>query len=221
MIRYQDIQISDKKIKDEYCRLISEDKIDEAKDYLETNIDQIKEKTLNNIAYNELIQEIIRIERFYFDYKDGIDYKVEQFENDISNIKDCGDYNSEEIYYENNFVHNNDEVYFCIKDATVGITLDNQEYWIKLDLKGRNGDVIKLGIKNKGSWNTSVTYSKNDLVIYDNMIYVSKTNNNIGNNPKTSTTNWLSGTDSNYQNIWIGDEEPTNAIIGDLWLERM
>ena len=62
-------------------------------------------------------------------------------------------------------------------------------------------------------WDSSKEYSEKDAVVYKNNIYVSKTNNNIGNNPETSSANWLKLVNSGQSKINLDNSSLTDGDI--------
>lgn len=46
-----------------------------------------------------------------------------------------------------------------------------------------------LGI-NVNSWNSATTYNENDIVIYNNKLYINTTGTSTSTNPASDTTNW-------------------------------
>ena len=83
------------------------------------------------------------------------------------------------------------QTYECLNDNTpIGTVPTDTTYWIPRVIRGEKGD-SGLGLVPRGSWNSSVQYYKDDLVAYNNVLWVAN-EDNIGLYPNDSSTVWYS-----------------------------
>lgn len=92
-------------------------------------------------------------------------------------------------YYENNIVKYNEDIYICIKDNK-NINPDiNSECWELFISKGKNNGNKCNSITNKGEWNGCYRYKINDIVRYNNCVYIALLDN-IHKNPENNNLFW-------------------------------
>ena len=84
-------------------------------------------------------------------------------------------------------------------------------------IKGNDG----TGMSPKGIWSSEKTYSKDDLVSYENSWYQSLQNENLNKNPKISPEFWLCIlTNETLGSIIIADRaQPEDQAVGGWWYQ--
>lgn len=142
----------------------------------------------------------------------NIDDKVAEAKSDIDTV--IGrlsikySYSSETTYEPCNLVTFSDgkttDLYICNKQCKgISPTSTNaSEYWTKLSIKGDKGEA-GANFSFSGEWSSTKSYNENELVIFNNGMYVSLQNDNLGNAPNAS--------DSEYWEFWQY-QVPDNSI---------
>ena len=188
MGRFQDINLNELNLKEQYYNEFLGGNINKAQQIIKDNI-ELKDKVISAENLNNLILSIIKLEQNYNTYfVDNLNKKKNIYQVNINDLIYLKEFQNSKQYEINNFVLYNKEVYFCKKKAPVGTLPTNSTYWVYLGLKGEIG-AKSLGIRYKDSWNNNITYAKFDMVVYQNKLYVSKTTNK-GKIPKTSLVDW-------------------------------
>ena len=219
LTRMQDIQLDDLTLKTQYYTLFSNGQIDEAK-ALVTNNSQLNGKVLTQEMLNTLITKILYLEQLYYtNVEDVLSDHLSNFQLSIDELIYMSEYNNTISYEINNFVMYNSELYYCYATPSVGTLPTDTDYWIYLGLKGDVG-YYPLGVNYVGSWSSLITYSVNQMVVYNNLLYISLTSNsNII--PTNSTTDWLPMINIEYQNIFVSSTAPNNIATGQIWVELL
>ena len=71
----------------------------------------------------------------------------------------------------------------------------------------------------KNEWDSTVSYSLGNLVIYNGNVYSSLQNANLNQNPATATSYWKQEFATTMMQIPVQSVQPTNQNIGDLWFQ--
>lgn len=66
---------------------------------------------------------------------------------------------------------------------------DSAQYWVCITQEGKQG-ASGTGLSPRGSYSSTTTYSKNDLVISNGQLYLANENNIIGETPSESSSKW-------------------------------
>lgn len=174
---------------------------------------KLKDKILSVEKLNTILQSVAYMQKYFRDntvnlvttLKEDITVFCENKKTEISNyvttcktgilnymkrltVKDV--YNASTTYFQCNIVtySNNGsvDIYLCVNDndgaGIKGISPTATAYWSKLSLKGDKGEPGSNLVWN-GEWNSSTTYDISALVWFNGGMYVSKTDNNMGNIP--------------------------------------
>lgn len=218
MIRLGNIQIEDYSIRQQYYSLFLDGKIDEARSFLNENLNKLNGKVITADILNLFVDKILELENNYInDVISVLSNKKDELQLNINELIYMSDYSNIAQYDINNFVLYNEEIYFCYNKPSIGTLPTDESYWIYLGLRGENG-IPPLGVKYVGKWVESTTYSKNQMVVYENMLYVA-----LSNNEKiipTNTTYWVCAIDNiSYPNFYISETEPSGIKTGQIWLE--
>ena len=105
-----------------------------------------------------------------------------------------GDWQSNYRYKLNDLVKLDSNIYICTQYHTSIATFDTNNF--TLWIPGQMFDLI---------WSPGTTYQLGDTVVYGGDAYISKTANNLNNDPNTSTTDWgLFNIGYTVKNMWSG-----------------
>lgn len=134
-------------------------------------------------------------------------------------VIDKGEWDNITKYTKYNFVtYEIDDIvqtYECISDNTpIGTPPTDTTYWIPRVIRGEKGDT-GLGLTPKGNWSASVQYYKDDLVSYNNVLWVAN-EDNIGLYPNDSSSVWYSVLSLNIvlSDLKISNDEIDKIIDG-------
>ena len=217
-IHYQDIQINDVNIATQFQQYFLRGQYVESLSLLTNNSTQLQGKayiaqTLNVICSNLLNLE----EKFNNNVPVFLNNLLTQYTTLINNFINRQEWNSTTQYQPYNFVIYNEDIYMCYSVPPVGTFPSDNNYWIFLGLKGKQGPP-GINVNMKYGWNSSTFYQTNDLVVYDYNIYVAlKNNNNVV--PGTDSTTWLEFLLSSPGEIYVGITEPSNLVNNAIWFK--
>ena len=127
-------------------------------------------------------------------------------------------------YLKNNIVGHMDNttnkylLYIALQNVNTIIPPTENPQWgilTKVGDRGANGK----GFMFKNEWDSTVSYSMGNLVIYNGNAYSSLRNANLNQNPATATSYWEQEFVTTMAQIPIQSAEPTNQNVGDLWFQ--
>lgn len=127
-------------------------------------------------------------------------------------------------YLKNNIVGYRDSVdnkyllYIALQNITTATNPYESLQWgilTKVGDIGANGE----GFMFKNEWDSTVSYSIGNLVIYNGNAYSSLQNANLNQNPATATSYWKQEFVTTIVQIPVQSAEPTNQNVGDLWFQ--
>lgn len=215
----EDINIQEVELKAKYYDLFFEGQIQEAHKIIENN-PNLRNKVLNSEYLNLIIGNIIELENYYFNnVEDVLSKHLSDYKINITDLIYLNNFNPSVQYKKNNFVLYKEDIYFCIKDTFKNVFPDNERYWIKLsNLKGKPSPV-SLGINYKGKWSNINNYQKNEMVVFDNKLYVSKTNDNKNKIPPNNLNDWALSLKIENSGIIVSKTPPPYLNIGSIWLK--
>ena len=215
--RLQDVQINDVDIVETYRETFNNVSIEEAHNLIDT--DTLKSYVLQSEWMNDLKTKIEELEEYKVTKGDSILInKAEEFQFNIDEFVNIGEYNSSTQYYKNNFVSYNEEIYFCIQDS-LNNNPTNTNYWLKIGLRSEKGQ-YDMGVVWRGLWDYSTEYYKYDLVSYNNNLYIAK-RNNIHSYPIPVETHYLYLGDNIYlENKDIYPDRDMNFLNDSLYLNN-
>lgn len=122
-----------------------------------------------------------------------IQTKQTEFQAEIDKFNNMGTFNITTQYYKNNFVDFDDgagnQTYICLQNCVGKSPSSNPLFWKKLTIQGKKGDRGDSGANFKfvGTYDNTRTYVKDDAVNYGGILFVSRTDANLGNLPDIST----------------------------------
>ena len=215
-MRLQDIQLSDLTLKSQYYNYFFNGQINEAKTLVTNNI-QLSGKVINADMLNLIINKISEIQQLFFtDVIDVLSQQNNNYQISIDELIYMSTFDNTIQYEINNFVLYNDNIYYCYSKPTIGTLPTNTAYWVYLGLQGDTGNPA-LGVNYVGIWNNTTNYTKNQMVVYNEMLYIAlQSNSNI---QPTNTTYWIPSVSIEYQNIFVSETEPSNIKEGNIWIE--
>lgn len=216
-IRYQDIQIPDVSLRKQFINYMNTGQYTQALNLLTQNEQQLWGKAFVAKAINTITLGILDLESRYNDNVTlFLSNLAQQYFTAINNLKSRGTYISTQQYYVNNFVIYNQELYYCIEQPPVGTLPTDTTYWLYLGLRGLKG-APGLDVVMKYGWNNSTQYSLNDLVIYNNNVYVA-TQPNINVTPGSGDI-WMLFFGIEPGHLYVGTTPPTTPINNIVWFQ--
>lgn len=213
--KYQDIHIEDTQLERQFRFYFNAGNYSAAFDLVRTN-NQLNNKAMVAKVLNNILQSIDFLESLYYtDVEDFLDEILSKFNGNINELLFKGEFQGNVVYKANNIVSYNGKTYICIKETTAGITPDNEEYWIEVDLTGRKG-FDGIDCEYIGEWEERLEYYPKDVVIYNNIFYVAKVEN-TGKNPETSTDEWEVLLKSEKSQIYVQNDSDPKWQSGQIW----
>lgn len=182
----EDIHIQDKQNWIAFNNYLAGGNYNAAKAILNANPSLVS-KIFDQNRFNKQSDGLIAIEQNINDNTEGYlnNLLVKQGEL-IDNYQNKGLWNNANEYQQNNLVYDsNGDFYFAKTNIPAGSEL-SYDGWLKLDLTGDKG-VYGTGFTWRGEYASSTTYQKNNVVRYNNALYISKTTTT---SVPTNTTDW-------------------------------
>ena len=185
-----------------------------------TQIPQGTQKIITATSLNDLTAAMLAVERFY---KDNIADYVQNLQQSwlttINQFSYQGVWQSGTSYVTNNLVSYTvsglNLVYIALSDVPVGTAPTNQTYWRLLTIQGQSG-TSGTGLSYRQEWNSSTTYSTDDAVTYDGVVWMAlqASQNRL---PDSNPTYWKIVMSLETATYPIQDTEPTNLQVEELW----
>jgi hypothetical protein len=180
------------------------------------------QKIVDAEKINTLMETCIAIQRFYkSDIEPYLEEKQEDFQAIINTFSYVGQYNSNRSYKKNNFVlsnvNNYSQLFLCIADSPIGTNITNTNYWRPLTIRGEqgaSGDSLSF----RYTWDSTQTYYSQDVVVYNNIIWVAKSQNT--NQPPSESSSYWDFLYTASQDIYpFSSSSPSVTEVGSLWFE--
>lgn len=217
-IRYQDIQIPDVELRQQFQRHFEAGQYSDGLSLLLNNADQLNGKTFNANTINTIINGILILENYY---NDGVTIFLNnlssEFQIMINNFSQRGTWLNSFQYTPYNFVIYNNGTYMCIQEPPVGTVPTNETYWLHLNLNGPSG-APGVDVNMKYEWSITESYSTNDLVVYNDNIYVAL-QDNTGLDPVNNPDSWMLFIQIEKGQIYVGTTAPTSPIDDVVWFQ--
>lgn len=173
-LHYQDIQIPDVTLRQQFRQYIQTGQYAQALAILTNNADQLKGKVYIADTINTIINGVVNLqERYNTGVTVYLADLLTQFNILVDNLKRKGTWQSTVQYTPYNFVVYNNEVYMCIAKPSIGTLPTDTTYWLYLGLRGQQGDP-GIDVNMTFDWNSGKPYQPNDLVVYQGNIYCAK-----------------------------------------------
>lgn len=179
-------------------------------------------KIMDAEKINTLMQTCIAIQRFYeSDIEPYLESKQTEWEQSVNTFNYLGDYSSSISYRKNNFVtstiNNYPQLFLCIANATAGTPITNTNYWRPLTLRGEQG-VSGASLSFRYTWDATQTYYTQDVVVYNNVIWVAK-QQSYNQTPSNSSAYWDFLYSASQEIYPFSSTTPTITEVGGLWFE--
>lgn len=216
--RFQDIHLSDDELRKEYISEYQSGAINTAHSII-NNDPQAQSKALTPGRIKAYTDAIIDLEtKTIQEGTETLDEMLNIFQFNIDNFEFNDSWVLGQEYKAGNFVFDQfGNLYMSLKDGVY--ELDDETAWLYLGLKGNPGN-LGFGLEYKGTWDYTTAYSPKDMVVYQNGLYVSKTNNsNI--TPGSSPSDWCVALTIEERGIFVSAEEPEDIRTGDYWWQVM
>lgn len=180
------------------------------------------QKILDAEKINTLMQTCVAIQRFYStDIEPYLNTKQTEWEGIINRFSYLGDYSLTVNYKKNNFVTSNvngyPQLFLCINDAPAGTTVTNTNYWQPLTFRGEQG-ASGATLTFRYTWDSTQTYYIQDVVVYNNIIWVAKAQS-TNKTPNISSSYWDLLYTASQDTYPFSSTTPTVTTVGDLWFE--
>lgn len=217
-LHYQDIQIPDVTLRNQFNNYMLNANFQEAIKILNQNKLQLNGKAYIAETINIMTNALYDIEdRYYQGVIVFLSTQAQKWYNLINNLKRIGTYNDSQEYEINNFVIYNDLVYLAIQKPPIGTAPNDDTYWLLIGLKGEQG-APGIDVVMQYDWNGSTTYSTNDLVVYKDNIYVAL-KNNAGVEPTTNDSIWLLFLKIDKGYIVVGTDYTKTPTQNSIWFK--
>ena len=186
--------------------------------FLINNSNQLSGKSFISDLINILSSNILSLENYYYDNVPiFLSDLASQYFNLINNFISKGTWINTNIYVPFNFVIYNDNIYMCIQQTNENTLITDTQYWVELNLLGNKG-APGMDVNMRYYWNNNNTYNVNDLVVYDNNIYVAlEQNSNVI--PGTNLDVWGIFITTTPGKINVGNTAPENPVDNEIWFE--
>ena len=220
-LHYQDIQLSDVALKQQFVNYFNQGEYAQALSLLNTNADQLLGKAYVSNTVNIIVSGILDLEnRFNTNVTLFLSNLNSQYNQLISNFRNRKAWLANVTYSVYNFVIYNEEIYMCLQAPPAGTLPTVSTYWLYIGLRGENG-APGVNVNMKFDWDNTTAYSPNDLVVYQNSLYVAL-QSNTGVTPGSSSDTWLLFIEVVAGEIYVSTTAPTSAaylVQNSIWFQ--
>lgn len=218
-MRYQDIQIPDIALREQFYAYIRQGQYTDAVLLLMDNEQQLRGKAYVANTINIMINNVMYLENYYIDNVPMfLSNLAAQYQNLINELRKREQWINTAQYTPYNFVVYNDLIYMCLVQPPVGTVPTDTNYWILLNLKGEDGAGGIDNVTMKFNWDNNTVYQLNDLVVYNGTIYVAL-NQSQGKEPDTNPDNWAVFLSLVAEPIVVSITEPDVTINNVVWFQ--
>lgn len=216
-LHYQDIQIPDVTLRQQFRQYMQTGQYAQALAILTNNADQLKGKAYIADTINTIVNGVVNLqERYNTGVTVYLADLLTQFNTLVDNLRRKGTWQSTVQYTPYNFVVYNNEVYMCIAKPSIGTLPTDTTYWLYLGLRGQQGDP-GIDVNMTFDWNSGKPYQPNDLVVYQGNIYCAKIAN-TGVLP-TDTNTWTLFLLLGEGKINVGVNPPDKPTRDMIWFQ--
>lgn len=227
--RYQDVTQADLNAYNEYKNYINNNNLNGAKAALQ-KIENYDNKTLTAAEINTLVDTVQALQSYMNGdtWQSIVNNKQQEWENIINQFSYIGEWSNTKQYkkwnivtYANTGLAGVDEtsyVYIAVQDNEGQSPYENQTYWLKLSIKGAQGDSGYNG-GFRGIWESGTTYNQNDIVVYNNVWYVNVSDANLNHTPSKGSSYWSLLFEIKSKQYPIQPTQPTDQPSGELWFQ--
>lgn len=216
--RHQDIQIDDVNIRTQFQNYMMVGQYQQAINLLATNSAQLDSKAYVANIINTIVTGVLTLENYF---NTGVTVFLSSLATHyqflIDNLKHMQEWNNAIEYHTYNFVVYNEQVYMALQDAPVGTLPTNTTYWLYLGLRGEDG-APGVDLTMEYNWDSNTIYQPNDLVVYNDAIYVNLTSiSGPGTDPINNPDAWLLFLQPVKTGIAIGTNAPEGIVGNQVW----
>lgn len=227
--RYQDITQADLSAYNEYKNYINNNNLSGAKAALQ-KIENYGNKTLTAAEINTLVDTVQALQSYMNGdtWQSIVNSKQQEWENIINQFSYIGEWSNTKQYKKWNMVtyantgladvDGTSYVYIAVQDNEGQSPYANQTYWLKLSIKGAQGDSGYNG-GFRGIWDNGITYNQNDIVVYNNAWYVNVSDTNLNHTPSKDSSYWDLLFEIKSKQYPIQATQPTGQASGELWFQ--
>lgn len=217
-IHYQDIQIPDINIQQQYQQYFQNGQYSEALTLLANNATQLQGKAFIANLINTISAGISELEN---KYNTAVPIFLSslsaQYSSLINNFINKNVWSNTVEYKPYNFVVYNNDVYMCIENPPIGTVPTDTTYWLFLGLRGEEGEP-GIDVNMRYQWNGTDTYNVNDLVVYGTNIYVALVQN-TGVTPGSDSNTWGIFIATAPGQINVGTAAPSKYVQNTIWFQ--
>ena len=215
-LHYQDIQIPDVVTRTQFKQYWNSSQYSQAINLLigaglsgKAYLAEVINTLTNGVLYLENLYDT-NVTSFLASALNHYDFLIDSFTNRYV-------WNQAVTYVLFNFVTYNNETYMALGDVPVGTLPTDTTYWLHVSIRGEAG-AEGLDLTLRYDWDNAVTYVVNDVVSYNNKLYVAiQPNVNVA--PDTDTTMWMLLIDFDLGKIVVSLTAPENPNDDDVWLQ--
>lgn len=216
-LHYQDIQIPDVAIRQQFDQFMQNGQYVEAINLLNGS-QQLIGKAFVADTITKIVNGILTLQTTF---DDGVNIFLSdlalQYDAMVDALKKVGEWNSLAWYIPYNFVIYNQEIYMAIDSVPISTPPTDTQYWLKLGLKGKDG-VPGTNVTMRYEWQSIREYTPYDVVAYGTNLYVAlQANMNVI--PGTDNAIWLLFLQTEKGKINVGTTAPVPAVQNTIWFK--
>lgn len=217
-LHYQDVQIPDVSLRQNFNNYMINGQYVEAIELLQNNSEQLNGKAFIAETITKIITGVLDLQgRFNTGVNLYLSNLASQYMVMIDNLRKKGQWNAIVQYRPYNFVVYQEELYMAIQNVPIGTLPTDNNYWLKLGLRGIDG-VPGTDIIMRYEWQSNRQYEPNDVVAYGGNLYIAlKTNTGIV--PGSDETTWLTFLLVSEGKINVGMNPPDIQIENTIWFK--
>lgn len=178
LIKFRDPYASEVTLASQYDSYMAAGNLDAAQTLLADN-PNLKECILNADIILTLLHDDIALQRIFFSDIETYVMSVIQYDKNYTEGKACERYA---------VVPYNNQVYFCYEACPEGTLPTDTDYFYPITLKGDKGNP-GVNFVPMGKWVSGTTYSTNQAVTHNNILWYSTVDNNT-EEPSDTSTGW-------------------------------
>lgn len=217
MQKYQDIQNTDLTLKNQFAQSWLNGDYSAAFSVIRNN-PQLDSKAFVATCFSNIVDALIILENYYYNnVTQEMQLLLTEYNEGINQFINRRQWDAEEDYKVGNFVLYgstlaDSQIYLCIQDNS-GVLPTDTDYWAYIGLTGEKGDSAVI-VDFKYNWNSTTSYNKNDVVMYDKNIYYAL-RPNINKTPNTNPQDWGFFMKIPQIKIFISPTPPSSELIYD------
>lgn len=214
--RWQDLSLSNRNLMQQFSQYFREGYFSQALALIMNN-DDIDSESVAPICFNMIHTALEYLQNLYYN---AVEVKLAEdeqlFQTMLNNYINKKEYQADVQYEMYNFVVYDKQVYMCLKQSTGNLPTDT-EYWVLIGLKGEVG-ATSIDVQLKDVWDKTVSYAVNDVVTYENVMYIAlKANTNV--QPDTTPSTWQVFMKFPRARVIVSEVMPSNELleVGGQW----